>query len=176
VRERARRAKPADRRAVVRELRQHFLETYSQHELPLVWFDSEINEVFDIDVFASEFPREVGFKTYRSSMAELLMLRFEDLRDSAPKALSHFLGIRNFELQRHNESGSKWYGDLYREFVDTVELPADYVDRLVASRMARLFWSEEKRARLRDRWVQRETRCHCDQGLKGIDLKRFDER
>jgi hypothetical protein len=47
------------------ELFQAFLEKVN-HELPLTWFDIELNPLFGVDVYASPFPKEKGYQTYSS--------------------------------------------------------------------------------------------------------------
>jgi hypothetical protein len=80
----------------------------------------------------------------------------EDLDGCAPAAMQAFLGLPAFELQRRNVAAGKRYASLYRRFVESVELPAEYVDRLYGSRVARHFYTERELESFRNRALRQD--------------------
>mgnify|MGYP000595620150 FL=1 len=58
---------------------------------PLTWFDIELKEVFNLDVFNSEFPKEKGYKIYSNEVASVLLIRLEDLNECFSEASEIFL-------------------------------------------------------------------------------------
>lgn len=122
------------------------------HNAPADWFDSQMREVFDIDVFATPFPFERGYQTYTGSNARLLVLRYDNLNACITPAMSEFLGLNNFTLLRANVTDDKEYRDLYRRFLET-PLPVDYVTQMYETSFAKHFWTDAERAALIARWT-----------------------
>lgn len=137
-------------------LLQYFLTSYA-HDVPLTWFDLDLQPVFKIDIFATPFPVATGYQTYRSDFADLLLLRLEDLNRCAAAAFPPFLGVDNFAVVRANEADAKWYATTYREFTQTVALPQSYLDRIYNSKFATHFYSEEELQAFRRKWQRTGT-------------------
>ena len=133
------------------ELYQRFMELYP-HDVPLNWFDLEMKPLFGVDVFATEFPKERGFKIYRGELANVLLLKLEKLRDCAQDAFDEFLGLEDFKLERANEAADKWYAELYREFKQEVSLPHAYADQLYKSRFMEHFYTGAEIEAFRRQW------------------------
>ena len=86
-------------------------EKYGQrHDTPLTWLDDEIKEIFDIDVYATEFPKHRGYTIYHGANIDLLIIRLEDLNKCVQNAFQEFLGIEDFILINKNISNKKDYG------------------------------------------------------------------
>jgi len=78
------------------ELWKLFLENYD-HEIPLVWFDKHIAEVFDIDVFATPFP-DCGVESYQEGNRRLLVMKSEIADGFKVSAIRDFLNLPKFDL------------------------------------------------------------------------------
>jgi hypothetical protein len=124
------------------------------HQTPLIWFDEHFRPVFDIDVYASDFPKSRGYEIYRGGKADLLLLRVENLNTCHKEAFREFLGIRDFELVFANVSQNKRYFSAYKKFMRQIKLPDEYLDRMYNSQFARYFYSSEEIAAFRGRWAQ----------------------
>lgn len=144
---------------VVSELKELFRGSYADKDWwsegkdtdALTWFDEELRRAFGIDVFDEPFPREDGFKIYEGARAQVLLVRLEDLDRCAPAAMHQLLGLSGFQLHRRNVALDKGYALLYRAFLESMEFPVDYVDRLLGSRAARHFYSETELEEFRRR-------------------------
>ena len=136
----------------VAQLRDMFLANY-RHDLPLEWFENHIESSFGIDVYATPFP-ESGHATYGSGKVRLLVVKAEIPDAEKEAVIGEFLDLHPFQLLRANVGDLKVYADRYRAFKQEVRLPADYVDRMCASRYFNHFYSPETIAEVRRRWSE----------------------
>ena len=143
---------------IVNELQKLFFEEnsgfekYNGHEAPLHWFETEIEPTLNIDVFSREFPRSQGYELYQSDLADLLLIRLENLNECAGVAFKKFLDINDFTLAPSNISKNKSYSQIYQRFLDTLVLPEHYIDKLYSSKYMNHFYSKEEIATFRARW------------------------
>lgn len=133
------------------ELTQLFFERLP-HDRPLVFFDQEIKNMLGVDLFASEFPISKGYKVYEGELADVLLIRVEDLNDCARDAFKEFLNIEGFTLTNENIGSEKVYAPLYEKLKRSMILPKAYVERMYTSKYARHFYSEEEIAKFRTKW------------------------
>ena len=150
--------------AVAAEVTRLFLENYLEDRAieridlnPLTWFDSELQKVFGLDVYATEFDKARGYQIYDGERARLLLMRLEDLDRIHGEALKEFLDVESFTLVKANTGRAKAYSELYKTFLDNLVLPAEYVDELYASRYARHFYTEQEIQTFRGRWKARRS-------------------
>lgn len=155
------------------ELTGVFLDDWDGHHLPLHWFDREVKKVFDIDVYAEPFPHDAGHRTYSTTGSRLLVLRLEDLDRCGPRAIGDFLGIHGFRLRTANAGLRKPYRRAYEDFLRSVELPAEYLDRTYQSKFARHFYSDAQRQAFRDYWEKGDRRERPPDGTSRlrVDLR-----
>lgn len=135
------------------EVRDTFLDRYD-HNAPLDWFQSQLEPVFGIDVFATPFDAAEGYANYEAKRAKLLLIRLENLTACGETAICEFLGLDHFELVTSNVGRQKRYHELYAEFEQTVTLPASYLARMYDSRLARHFYTDEEIEGFRRRWTK----------------------
>lgn len=128
-----------------------FLNQYD-HNGPLNWFDSQLKDVFNIDVFSSNFPKDLGYKIYRENKMNLLLVRLENLNICIKNAMKEFLGIKNFELVSANIGSKKPYSTLYKQFLSNVILPQDYLDKMYNSKFAQQFYTSDEIEKFRKHW------------------------
>lgn len=124
------------------------------------WFQHEMRDLFQIDVFAEPFPRERGYQTYRAGCANLLLIRLEDLARVFPAAVRQWLdgtdlsaGLpEELALETANDGSTKAYADLYRKFLADFRVRPEELDALYGSQVVRHFYSPEESAGFRERW------------------------
>lgn len=144
----------------VSELLERFMRDFD-HQLVLNWFDSEVNDVFGVNLYDRPFPVEKGWQILETPAADILLLKLEKLNDCAEEAVSTFLDISKFQLVQTNTSEQNTYRNAYRDFVTEAVLPASYVEEMYSSKYARHFYSEEELATLRKKWLKtRLVRSH----------------
>ena len=124
------------------ELKRMFLNNYP-HEIPLVWFDNNIQKHFGIDVYSRPFPQS-GHDTFSQDGIELLVMR-HDLDDSVKEALvQDFAGLQDFCLESENVGAEKRYAELY-ELLKQVKLPLQHLHYLASSKYMHHFFKDDMR-------------------------------
>ena len=119
---------------------------------PLRWFDREFAPALGIDVFEHPFDTERGHAVIETPSARVLLIRQESLA-GAPAALGEFLGLAQaVAVPVRNDATTKAYAASYRDFLQTVRLPASVRDEAYGSRYARHFYADSELARLHERW------------------------
>lgn len=134
------------------ELSRVFFHEYHKHDWALEWFDREILQVFDIDVFDRPFVSSAGYGIWRTEHVDLLVIRLESLDECGAAAFSDFLGIEDFRLVKANDSLDKPYTATYEQFKNTVRFPMDYLEQCYSHRYSTHFYTEEERSAFRRRW------------------------
>jgi hypothetical protein len=116
------------------------------------WFDTQLKDVFGLDVYARPFNTVQGFDTYTEGRFRLVVIRTEDLDRCFERSMSEFLGDHRVKLRTLNTSNEKWYGQLHARFYSSVVLPPKYLDEVYSSKYARHFYSNRELTRFRVRW------------------------
>jgi len=137
---------------VLKELFELFFDEYPDHEVPLIFFDSELKNVFGVDVFATPFPKSKSFKIYKGENVEVLLMRLENLDECAPRAFHEFLGIDGFKVENSNVGSEKEYAEVYRRFLKEIRLPESYLEKMYGSKVARHFYSQEEIQAFESKW------------------------
>jgi len=132
---------------------QTFLDEYS-HDWPLSWFDKQIRQTLGVNVYQSEFDWDKGYCIYRGDLANVLVLRLENIDSCAKTALDVFLNTANIDLVNANISESKDYAQIYERFKTEICLPDSYLERMYSSRLAQHFYSPSEIAAFRAHWAR----------------------
>lgn len=136
------------------ELMELFLANFYAHEAPINWFDKELEPVFGVDVFDRPFPREAGYCIYEGDMADVLLIRLEDLARCQTAAFQDFLGLKNFELKKTNVGKDKSYSQAYARMLNCIGLPETYVEQMYGSKFAQHFYGQEELTKFSRRWLK----------------------
>ncbi len=139
----------------INEVRNDYLNVFNEHDYSLNWFDMELKEKFNIDVYSQEFDKEKGYTIIKSNEVDVLILKLEFLRESSLQAFREFFSIENMCLTSENTSGGQSYIAFYKKYLDCVELPEDYIEQMYGSKYMNHFYSQDEISKLRSRWVNR---------------------
>lgn len=140
----------------VYEVQALFLKSNMAYEKPDFWFNSQMKSIpaFDIDVYATSFPHDVGYKIYpATARANLLLIRLENLRECAQQAMQEFLGLTKFSLYNTNTANEKEFAELYRAF-NELPLPVEYVEGRYKTQFAQHFYSDAELESFTQRWTR----------------------
>jgi len=138
------------------EIKALFLGFGSAYDRLDYWFDSQMKAVpaFGIDVYATPFPYDIGYKIYPgAAQASLLLIRLENLKECAGSAMQEFLGLKKFSLHNTNTADEKEYTALYRAFKE-LPLPLEYVDGMYKTQFTRHFYSDIELDMFTKRWTK----------------------
>ena len=121
---------------------------------PTSWFDIELREALNIDVYSDTFPIEQGYSIIENDHVRLLLLRMEDLNRCAKPAFFNFMGIMNFNLQKGNVGEDKYYAQVYKEFLKHISIPDTYVNKLYNSQYCKHFYTPAELESFKHTWCK----------------------
>jgi len=142
-----------DSDALLREIIPLFMNEFD-HNSALKWFDEEMKAVFDFDVYSEPFNKVKGYHIYEQDNTRVLLVRLENLNESGVEAFRTFLNLPEFTIRKTNVAANKDYGPLYQRFVEEIDLPDSYIERMYNSRFARHFYTDSELIGFRERWVR----------------------
>jgi N-acetylglucosaminyldiphosphoundecaprenol N-acetyl-beta-D-mannosaminyltransferase len=131
-----------------------FFEHFHEHDLPLIWFDTEMKKVFGIDIFSRCFPKESGYCIYREKNVEVLIVKTEYLDRDLIGALKEFLLIENVELRIANSAHEKSYRHIYQDFISHADIPRSYIDKMYTSKLVSHFYTKDEIDEFRRKWLK----------------------
>ncbi len=122
------------------------------------WFDTELRDMFGLDVYSIPFPKKQGYHIYETPKADILIVRLEDLDRCHKEAFSRFLGIPHFELLKANVGNDKNYRALYDRVKNEIAIPDEYLDTIYNSRYCTHFYTDSERAGFKKRFAPNQIR------------------
>lgn len=119
------------------------------HDYALNWFDAELKPLSGVDVYATEFDSDIGFKRYQNNQFEVLLIRHDKLNSvSTVQELSDFVGC-TVRLEGTNRAEGKWYAPVRKHFLEEFVPRSEYLDYMYKSKLARHFFSKNEIEELR---------------------------
>jgi hypothetical protein len=120
------------------------------------WFEEEIYNNFQINVFDRVFNSEKGFVSYVGDKVELLLFRLDDLERVFEDGISSFLSIdSSMTLVHKNDSEGKFYVSTYKTLSQEVKLSKEEMIEILNSKFIRHFYSDKKDLIIRQWQVKR---------------------
>jgi len=74
---------------------------------------------FGFDVFVHSFDKPNGYSIYEWNGHRILILQFKRLPDHI-RVIWEFLNLSEFELSKDNVGEMKWYGLIYKRFIERI--------------------------------------------------------
>jgi hypothetical protein len=119
------------------------------------WFDLEIFNNFQIDVFKNTFDREKKYVISNNENYHHLLLKTEDLDAIFPGAIMEFLNLKEpMLLRKANVGDQKHYADIYKKVKKNIKLKPQIINQIVNSTFFQHFYSEDKQSVI-DKWSQK---------------------
>ena len=109
---------------------------------PFTWFEHNLERHLNIDIFSFSPLAGTDFQIYEGSKVRVLLLKLESLNDCYQQAFKSFLGIDNFRLISANVGNQKRYKDLYKQFLNHIELPQSYIERIYDFKLLKHFYTD----------------------------------
>ena len=124
------------------------------HPASVHWFDWELKKATGVDVVRDEPDSTIQGDLYHRPGLRLLVVRYEDLGDTVPKALAEFLGVSRLTIPRRNVTAQKSLGDTYTAFRRVAKLPDWYLSAMYSARATRRFYTPGQLETFRSTWSQ----------------------
>lgn len=116
-----------------------------------VWFEKEIKDNLDIDVFEHRFDKNRGYSNIHKDNIDILIIKLENI-NKLENIIGNYINITNFKLQIENDSNQKLYKREYTEFKEKFKIPKDYINELYSSKYIKHFYNEEEIDFFRKKW------------------------
>lgn len=129
------------------EVLEDYLHKYN-HQWPLIWFDLELNKVFDIDIYSWHFNTEEGYSVYRYGKLNLLVIQNEKINHVARKAFKEWYSLSNFSVPPFNQTVGKRLD--YANYIKAhAVFSPQFLDTVYNSKYVQHFYSKEDIAKMR---------------------------
>ena len=107
------------------------------------WFDNELKQVFNVDVYTYPFNHNEGFTIIKEDNISVLVIRFEYLNRCFSRVVPSFLGLNKpIDLLNLNTGNSKWYASAYEYILNNIQIPKTVSERIYSTKYARHFYTE----------------------------------
>lgn len=144
-----------EKERVVRALRAKFLFYDEATNYACRWFDVEINQVFNLDVYAYPFNHRDGFTVIGRENVAVLILRLEDLDRCFNRGLTELLGLEYpIKMTRSNLRTGREHGTVYKQVLRDFTIPRLVCDRIYSSRYATHFYEESEIKEFVQKWAK----------------------
>ncbi len=120
---------------------------------PLTFFDLELKHVFDIDVYKNRYPIDKKYFIYKDKYADVLLIKYEYLNECIKDAMKEFLNIEKFLLQKKNVGSQKKQRHIYKEFLDSINVPKEFLDKQYSSKYMKHFYSKSEIDSFYKKWT-----------------------
>ncbi len=116
------------------------------------WYEEELKNNLGIDILSEKFNTEKGYSIIEHGNIELLVLKLEKL-NSLEDVIGSFVGNSMFKIISTNQGESKSYMYAYRQFMEDVILPQEYIDFYYKDNpYTNHFYSESERNTFYEKW------------------------
>ena len=154
-------AAPTDQDAAMEYLQKAFLaETNLSHAD--YWFKEEFNRALGLDIFAHEYDPARGWCRFSSAPYDVLVLDTSLPDEEKSRCISEFVGIPEFQLDRHNTNPPGGRLELYQAFKAYIRLPKSVVDEVLNTCYSEHFFEEKTRQAFREQWQAPNPPEPCD--------------
>ncbi len=141
------------------ELRERFPQTDVRWFLlccqwPLIWFDRELRGVLDIDIYSEALDLTGGQFSFTNNGIEVLGIKFESLSTIIEPALRRFTNDNSLTVTEKNVSRQKAHGTLFERVIESIDLPAEFLDLQYSHQFSRFFYTPDELENFKERWTR----------------------
>jgi hypothetical protein len=123
---------------------------------PIHFFDHEMEDPWKIDIF--KVPFDGSYKIYNSDICELLLIKYEKIKEYFPKAIFQFMGIRdgtlNYTVRSLKSCGEEQYV-LSEMFKKDIFFSPEFLNKIYSSQYVRYFYSESDIEEFKKKWSKK---------------------
>ncbi len=137
------------------EMKEVFLNEFP-HEMPLDWFEVEMEGAFGLNVFDQEYDDRKGYLTLEDNNVSLLVIKLERLNDCYKEAFKTFFGKEPEALVNTHVTENDKCSSMYKDFLREVVLPEEYLSKMYDCNYVRHFFSEKEVSEFKNKWGKRD--------------------
>ena len=108
------------------------------------WFDREVKNNFDINIYNFDFDKQKGYHIIRKEDRGILIIRLEDLNSCFQTSLGEFLLInKSLNILPKNIATKKAYREQYLEVIKQIKIPRDICESIYSSQYVKHFYNDD---------------------------------
>lgn len=138
----------------IAQMHEVFLEEFP-HDMPLDWFEVEVQDPFGIDIFAVPYRDSDGYAIARHDNVSLLVMKLDRLNDCFKPAFREFFGKAPGRLVNTHVTEKSQLASAYKEFISQAQFPRAYLDRMYDCKYVRHFYTDTEIESFRTKWSPR---------------------
>ncbi len=119
----------------------------------LSWFDTELAEFLDVDVYAQPFPKRQGYDVLRFADCDVLLIRLEDLNSCYRQAFAEFAGLNLGGLSVANVTDGKPLREKIEQFKKYYRVSREELEELYGSKYMTHFYSNAEISQYTAKWA-----------------------
>ena len=129
-----------------------FVATYPNNTIE-EWFSDEFCKVFGIDLFAMDFPKDVGWNIFSKDNFKFLLMKAETPDDVKQNVVAAFLECPRFKISNANIMSEKFDKSYYKNF--KVQLKHYIAEKLKSydGDYVKYFYSDSEIDSMRQQWI-----------------------
>lgn len=133
----------------------------------------QLDKFFGLDLFRTPFDAARGIGVQRRNRVNLWLTRISSFSE-LEQIVRTEPGMEGFKVASSNLSREKWYGELYKQAFESLQLPANLVELIlwVEQPYLEFFLDSEARSQLAEQWRSRV--CEADESLPDLASLRRD--
>ena len=116
------------------------------------WFDDEIRDFFDIDIYDYPFDKEKGFTIIEKNDVQLFLGKLENF-NCYVSYMENFLNVGELNFSRRNNALKKWYGNLYEGFKKSFALDKDELSKIYDQNFVKHFYTTEEVENFKEKFL-----------------------
>jgi hypothetical protein len=134
-------------------IRKQLMDFDESTDYASAWFDRELKNMFNIDIYAYPFNHDDGFIIIRENNVEVLVIRLEDLDRSFETAVTEFLELDHpVKMEKSNVGIAKKYSKEYGYVMRNITFPKSVCTRIYSSKYSKHFYTESMRNGFIQKW------------------------
>ena len=127
--------------------------THTPHLSPIYWFDNELFENFNINIYKYNFDKKKGFQilNFKRKKISILLYKFENV-NNLTEIFKKFLLNKDFKIKSKNKSQNKWYNKIYKKFVSKILFDKSYISLMYGNKYMNHFYSSKEISFFKKKW------------------------
>jgi len=122
------------------------------------WYDNIFLDELEVDVYVSPFDKEKGYTVINTKKFDILLIRFEDIKNAYSEGLAVLFGLdaSNLNLKHMNLHRNDKFSDLHKYIKENLKLSRGFCERVYSTKLMKHFYSSELIQELTHKWIREE--------------------
>jgi hypothetical protein len=120
---------------------------------PINWFREHFDPVIGTRFEKMPFDKDLGYSHFTKNGMDILVIRFEDLKEIGPKVIGDFLDIQDFKMEKQNISENKEVGAMISRSMKHLDFSEAVLDKIYSSDYCSKFYTQKHITEFKNRYL-----------------------